>query len=51
MSKPLEQNELKALIGQEVWLIPHFNLMGNKSALKEQISVDFVEKCGSKLNK
>lgn len=49
MSKPLEPNELKALKGQEVWLIPKYNAINRGKPLSEQITSDIVEKCGSKM--
>lgn len=49
MSKPLEPNELKALKGQEVWLIPLHNAMERKRPLIEQITSGIIQKCGSKM--
>ena len=49
MSKPLEPNELKALKGQEVWLIPLYNAKQRKIPLIEQITSDIIVKCGSKM--
>ena len=49
MSKPLEPNELKALKGQEVWLIPLYNSVKKGTSLIEQITSDVIEKCGSKM--
>lgn len=49
MSKPLESNELKALKGQEVWLIPLDNAIQRKTSLIEQITSDIIEKCGNKM--
>ena len=49
MSKPLEPNELKALKGQEVWLIPLHNAVARSLPLIEQITSDIVKKCGSKM--
>jgi len=49
MSKPLEPNELKALKGQEVWLIPVYNAVNNSSPLSEQITSGIVDKCGNKM--
>ncbi len=49
MSKPLEAHELKALKGQEVWLIPLYNSVKKRTSLIEQITSDIIEKCGSKM--
>lgn len=49
MSKPLEPNELKALKGQEVWLIPLHNSVRREKPLNEQIRSGIIEKCGSKM--
>lgn len=49
MSKPLEPNELKALKGQEVWLIPLHNSVRRGTSLFEQVRSGIIEKCGSKM--
>ena len=49
MSKPLEPNELKALKGLEVWLIPLYNAIERRRPLIEQITSDIIQKCGSKM--
>lgn len=49
MRKPLEANELKALKGREIWLIPLHNAKQRKIPLIEQITSDILQKCGSKM--
>ncbi len=49
MSRPLESDELKALKGQEIWLIPLDNAAKRRVPLNEQITSGILEKCGTKM--
>lgn len=44
--KPLELEDLKELIGKEIYLVPKANSISRSSNLSNQIKKDILEKCG-----
>lgn len=48
MLEPLENNEMKNLKGEFIWLIPVLNSIKRNVPLEEQIKSDILEKCGPK---